>query len=227
MSDSKSGTARAGRTHRILIIDDHPMVRLGISQILAREPDLEVCGETGKASRAIQMLADIKPDLALVDISLEDMSGLDLIRMMRQECPTCRILVCSMHAENLYAERALRAGAAGYVRKSDGGTELVAAVRAVLAGEIYLSHEVSERMLSSLSGSMISDAGPRVKQLSNRELEVFEMIGRGQTSQEIAAGLHLSIKTVDAHRQKIRSKLNLKNNTELVYRAVQWVLEEH
>ncbi len=214
------------RPRRVLIVDDHPVVRTGLVELISRESDLEVCGEAGKASQAIQMLEELEPDLALVDISLDDMSGLDLIRMIRQERPSCRVLVCSMHAEGLYAERSLRAGASGYVCKSEGGEQILAAIRTVLQGKIRLSEGGMERVLSSISNFGTPSSGPLVEQLTNRELEIFELIGGGKTSREIAQDLHLSVKTVDAHRQKIKTKLNLKNGNELVYRAVQWVLED-
>jgi len=227
---SKGKPVRPGRLNssprRILIVDDHPMVRLGLAELINRETDLEVCGEAGKATQAIQMLDEVSPDLVLVDISLDDMSGLDLIHLMRQQDSALRVLVCSMHSEGLYAERALRAGASGYVCKSEGGEQILEAIRTVLIGKVRLSEDASERVLSSMADLGDGPAGPRMDRLSNRELEIFELIGQGKTSRQIAGELHLSIKTVDAHRQKIKTKLNLLNANELVYRAVQWVLQE-
>jgi DNA-binding NarL/FixJ family response regulator len=227
---NKGKPTRPGRLsdspRRVLIVDDHPMVRLGLAELIGRESDLAVCGEAGKASQAIQMLEEARPDVVLVDISLEDMSGLDLVHLIRQQDPSLRVLVCSMHSEELYAERALRAGASGYVCKSEGSQQVLEAIRTVLKGKVRLSEGASERVLASMADYGEVPTGPRVERLSNRELEIFELIGQGKTSRQIAEELHLSIKTVDAHRQKIKTKLNLQNASELVYRAVQWVLEE-
>ncbi|MBI3848855.1 MAG: response regulator transcription factor [Verrucomicrobia bacterium] len=215
--------ASASNRKRILIVDDHPMMRQGLAQLIGEEADLTICGEAEKASQALEGIGRLKPDLVLADISLPDKSGLELIKDMQAIKPGLAVLVISMHDESLYAERVLRAGGRGYIMKQEGGKKLMAAIRQVLDGKIYVSENISARILENLSGRHISGDGTPVDKLSDRELEVFQLIGEGKGTREIAAQLHLSIKTVEVHRAHIKEKLSLKTAPELVRSAVRWV----
>jgi len=214
---------RSGKA-RILIIDDHPIVRRGLAELIRDQPDLEVCGEAADATNAITLVAETDPDLVIVDISLAGTNGIEFIKLIKAKDPGRRMLVASMHDEVVYAERALRAGALGYVTKEAASHEIIRAIRDVLAGHIYLSRRASEaalrRIVTGAGGS-----GSPVAGLSDRELEVMEQIGRGVTTRQIAERLHLSVKTVETHRERIKTKLGLRNATELVRWSVQWVLE--
>jgi len=206
---------------RLLIVDDHPMMRQGLAQLINNEPDLAVCWEADNAGQAIDVASQSQPDLVLADISLPDKSGLELIKDIHALRPGTLILVVSMHDETLYAERVLRAGARGYIMKQEGGKKLMAAIRKVLAGQIYVSEKMSARILEFFSGHRAEAASP-IEKLSDREFEVFQLIGRGKGTREIADYLHLSIKTVEVHRGKIKEKLKLKSATDLVREAVRW-----
>jgi DNA-binding NarL/FixJ family response regulator len=206
---------------RILIVDDHPMMRQGLAQLIGSEPDLSVCWEADDAGQALDLLAKQKPDLILVDISLPDRNGLELIKDIHVLCPDALILVVSMHDESLYAERVLRAGARGYIMKQEGGKKLMTAVRQVLGGQIFVSEKMSARILEIFSGRRDGASSP-VAKLSDREFEVFQLIGRGKGTREIANHLRLSVKTVEVHRANIKKKLDLKTATDLVRQAVRW-----
>ena len=201
---------------RILIVDDHPMMRTGLAQLITHERDLKVSAEASTAGQAIDLVANHRFDLALLDISLPDKNGLELIKDLRSLRPEMLILVVSMHDEMIYAERALRAGARGYIMKQEGGQKFLAAMRQVLGGQIYVSDSMSARILEIFSGKQIGQGGSPVHKLSNREFEVFQLIGRGVSTRQIAEQLHLSIKTVEVHRANIKEKLGLKTATELV-----------
>jgi DNA-binding NarL/FixJ family response regulator len=207
---------------RILIIDDHPMMRQGLAQLITSELDLKVDCEADTAGQALNLVAARKPDLALLDISLPDKNGLELIKDIHVLCPEVLILVVSMHDEDLYAERVLRAGARGYIMKQEGGKKLMTAIRQVLSGQIYVSEKMSARILEIFSGRRGEIAGSPVESLSDREFEVFQLIGDGKGTREIAGHLHLSIKTVEVHRANIKEKLKLKTATDLVRYAVRW-----
>jgi DNA-binding NarL/FixJ family response regulator len=206
---------------RILVVDDHPIVRLGICQMLAAEPDMEVCGEAETADAAKQLAASARPDLAIVDLSLAEGTGLELIRALRETMPHVRILVLSMHDETLFAERALRAGARGYLMKREAITGLVAAIRRVLSGRIYVSEGMAQVVLERLGGDGAPADNP-LAGLTDREIEVFELIGRGLSTGSIAEQLGVSIKTVETYRSNIKSKLNLKDATDLLRFATTW-----
>jgi DNA-binding NarL/FixJ family response regulator len=208
---------------RILIVDDHPVVRDGLVQQLGREPDLEVCAQAGSASQAIEGVEKMKPDLVLADINLPGRSGLELIREVRALAPEIPVLVLSMHDESVFAERVLRAGGRGYVSKQAGPEKLAAAIRIVLGGQIYVSETVSTRLLDGLSGKASSRAASPIEKLTDRELEVFTLIGQAKETKEIAQRLHMSTKTVEAHRGSIKRKLKLKSGPELTRHAVLWV----
>jgi DNA-binding NarL/FixJ family response regulator len=209
---------------KILVVDDHPVVREGLALRIASQPDLEVCGEAEDVPGALALLASVRPDLAIIDISLKKGNGLDLIERIKDHQPEVRILVWSMYAENLYAERALRAGAQGYLHKGRATDQLLDAIRAVLAGKVYVSEELASDLLHRVTSGQKLERSP-IDQLSNRELEAFELIGQGQTTEKIAALMNVSPKTVETYRARIKEKLQLNNVTELVRRATQWVLE--
>ena len=219
-------TVDSERIWRILIVDDHPLVRTGLVSMIQEEPDLEVCGQTGLISEAMELVREAAPDLVTVDLSLADGNGLELIKRLQLHHGAVRVLVCSMHDEALFAQRALRIGARGYIGKAEATTRVVEAIRHVLAGHIWLSEEITGRVLESISGTQAKASTATVDRLSNRELEVFELIGRGLGPSKIADRLHLSIKTVETHRENIKKKLNLHSGSELTRRAIQWSLEQ-
>jgi DNA-binding NarL/FixJ family response regulator len=208
---------------RLLILDDHPMMREGLTQLINNEPDLTVCGEAGTGSEGLDLIGTLRPDLLLADISLPDKNGLEVIKDTQALHPGLAVLVISMHDETLYAERALRAGARGYIMKHEGGKKLMAAIRHVLSGQIYVSEKMSAKLLESFSGQS-EPAGRRpMENLTDREFEVLQLLGQGKGTREIAEQIHLSPKTVEAHRANIKRKLNLKTGPELIRYAVRWV----
>lgn len=211
---------------RILIVDDHPAVREALAIRIGRQRDLEVCGEAADTNDALRLLADTKPDVAVIDISLKTGNGIDLIKRIKDRNKHTRILVWSMHSESLYAERALRLGALGYINKDQATDKIVEAIRRVLQGKIWLSEAMAERILQRAVGGG-QQALPRspLDLLADRELEVFFLIGQGTKTADIADRLHLSVKTVETYRDRIRQKLNLNDGTELAHYATQWVLE--
>lgn len=213
-----------GEKHRILIVDDHPLLRHGLQQVLNAEEDLVVCAEAGDAGSALESLRHSKPDLALVDISLAGMNGIELIKYMKAESEQVPILVLSMHDESLYAMRALRAGASGYVMKVAAISQMVEAIRKVLKGEIYVSQVFGAQLIYKTVRGIGGDSP--IEGLSDRELEVLQLIGRGRGSREIAGQLHLSVKTIESHRLHIKEKLGLETASELVRFAVEWVNEQ-
>ncbi len=208
---------------RVLLVDDHPFMRAGLGQLIERRPDLEVGGEAGNPVEAFQHLARAKPDLVLTDLTMPGRSGLEFIKDLRAAHADLAILVISMHDEAVYAERVIRAGARGYIMKEAGGENLLAAIRQVLRGEIYVSPRMAARLLEALSGSRPRGSHSPIEQLSDREFEVFQLIGQGKSTRDIAAQLHLSTKTVDVHRSHIKEKLALTDTTSLIRHAVRWV----
>lgn len=217
ISSSSPGKAR------LLIVDDHPIVRQGLAQLIDRQADLQVAGESDDAEEAIALIRSESFDAAIIDLSLPGVSGIELIRQIQAEAPFMPVLVLSMHDEQFYAERALRAGARGYIMKEVATERVVEAVRKVLRGEIYVSREVADRLLSKIVSGDGSPIGSPVERLSDRELEVFQLLGKGYGTRQVAEMLHLSIKTVESYRANIKDKLQLKNAAELVQHAVQWV----
>jgi hypothetical protein len=207
---------------RILIVDDHPMMRNGLAQLINNESGLKVVAEADTAGQAIDLAAKQKFDLALLDISLPDKSGLELIKDLRALQPELPILVVSMHDEMIYAERVLRAGGRGYIMKQAGGEKFLGAIRQVLAGQIFVSDKMSARILEIFSGRQSKTSSSPVQKLSDREFEVFQLIGQGIGTRDLAAQLHLSVKTVEVHRANIKKKLNLKSAPDLVRQAVRW-----
>lgn len=211
---------------RVLLVDDHPIVRQGLAQLIQQEKGLSVCGEAAGASEALQAIPKTKPDMAIIDISLRDRSGIELIKDIKVRHPDVLMLVISMHDESLYAARALRAGARGYIMKKEAPDELMAAIRRVLNGQLYLSQRMTSKMLLQFAGGSADGASSAVSALSNRELEVFELTGKGLGVCQIAKRLQLAVATVNTHREHIRAKLNLKDASELRQRAIHWLHNE-
>lgn len=210
---------------RVLIVDDHSLVRSGLAELIGREPDLEVCGEASDAPTAIRLVQETKPHVAIVDIMLKEGSGVELIKQIKALDSTIRMVVSSMHDENLYAERVLRAGAMGYVNKQEPAERILEAIRQVLAGRVHVSEQMADRVLRRVTRGSEEEAGTQVDALSDRELEVLQLIGQGKATREIAEQLHLSIKTIDTYREHIKTKLGLESANELVRFAVAWTLE--
>jgi DNA-binding NarL/FixJ family response regulator len=214
------------KKQRIVIVEDHPMVREHLAQIINKDPGLQVCGEADNIQQAMEIIRETKPNLAMVDITLNGSSGLELIKGLKVLSMPVPVLVLSMHDESLYAERALRAGAKGYITKHRSSQEVLSAVHRVLAGEIYLSEKMVSNVLHKFAPSGMKSVKPRtIDRLSDREMVVLEMIGRGQTSRAIAEALELSVATVDTYRARIKEKLNLQNAFELQHFAIQWLRE--
>ncbi len=211
---------------RIFIVDDHPLVREWLAALLQQQPDFMVCGQAEDAATALAAMAKAKPDVAIVDLSLKTGSGLDLIKDLRAMHPHVAVIVLSMHEEMFYAERALRAGALGYVMKRESTGQIIDAIRQVLAGRVYANPEVLGRLAERLVGRTSVPRGT-VEGLSDRELEVFRRLGRGEPTRQIASELHLSIKTVQAYNARIKEKLGLPSGAQLVREAVRWVEQEN
>ena len=211
---------------RVLIVDDHPAVREALAMRIGRQSDLEVCGEAADLSEALRLVADTQPDVAVIDISLKTGCGIDLIKRIKDRNDTVRMLVWSTHSESLYAERALRAGALGYVNKDQATDKIVEGIRRVLEGKVYLSDAMVETMLRrTVGGEREEVTRSPLDALADRELEVFRLIGQGVKTAEIAERLHLSVKTIETYRDRIREKLDLSDGTELAHYATQWMLE--
>ncbi|GAB4257611.1 MAG: response regulator transcription factor [Deferrisomatales bacterium] len=214
-------------TKRIYLVEDHPIFRLGLRELIDEEADLQVCGETDDVGRALAEIGALRPDVVIVDIGLKGRSGLDLIKEVRDRygdgVPT---LVLSMYDEALYAERSLHAGARGYIMKQEAAESIVQALRCVLRGKVYLSENVVGQLVGKMVGRPQGADQSPVERLTDRELEVFRLIGRGRTTREIAATLHLSTKTIGTYRERIKEKLGLKNAAELVRHAVHWIESE-
>ena len=215
---NNSGPARS----KVFLVDDHPLVREHLKALLQREADLEVCGEAGEAPLALSLIGKHKPNLVILDISLKRSHGLELLKDLKQMHPSLPVLVLSMHDEALYAERALRAGARGYITKEEATVDVLSAVRKVLGGQVYLSDRMSARMVQKMVGGQSKPSASPAELLTDRELQVFQMIGRGRGTRQIAEELRVGIKTVESYRARIKEKLNLASATELLREAVRW-----
>ena len=220
---TKSPSKPRKQKARVLVVDDHPIIRRGLADLINQEEDLDVCGEATDAHEAIEMVGSLKPDIALVDISLKEINGIELIKHLKGRNAKLPMLVLSMHDETLYAERALRAGARGYVMKQEPPETVIGAIRKVLNGEIYVSEKMSSRLISRMADGNADPTGNPLERLSDRELEVFQLIGQGLRTRQIAERLCLSIKTIESYREHIKHKLDLQNSAELFQHALQWV----
>lgn len=209
--------------HRILLVDDHPIMRHGLAQLIKLEPGLDVCGQAGSASEGLKAIESLEPDLAIIDLTLPDKSGLELVKDVHAMFPATQCIVLSMHDENLYAERVLKAGARGYIMKETAAENLVNAIQRVLSGSIYVSDSMASKMLEQVTGQRGKSGSTGVDQLSDRELEVLQLIGSGTPTKNIADKLNISTRTVEAHRAHIKEKLGLTDGPALVRYAVQWV----
>ena len=212
------------RRRKVLVVDDHPIVRHGLAQLISCESDLEISGEATNISGALRQVETNPPDVAVIDISLDGDNGIELVEEIKAKWPAVKILVSSIHDERVFAGRALRAGAMGYICKREDLGKLVAAIHQILRGEIYLSPDMTTRLLRRAAVGQSLDRDP-VETLSNRELQVFEMIGQGMTTVQIARKLDVSPKTIESHRKQIKAKLNLQNSAQLTRSAFQWVQE--
>jgi DNA-binding NarL/FixJ family response regulator len=219
MAEGQRMTDRA----RVLIVDDHPLVREGLAARISAQPDMQVCGEAASVDEALVLLDTTRPALIVVDLALKGGHGLKLIKNVSQASPETRMLVVSAYEESLYGERVLHAGAHGYVNKQEAQQQVVDAIRVVLRGERYLSAELTQRLVERAVGRGARVAG--IDSLSDREIEIFELIGRGESTRSIAERLRVSVHTIESHRENIRAKLDLRTGSELVQRAVRWVLE--
>ena len=211
---------------RVFVVDAHPIVRQGLALLINREDDLAVCGEAEDALAAIQSLAAAKPDILIVDISLNGPDGLDLLKDVRMRYPELPVLILSMHDESIYAERALRAGAQGYIMKQEATEKVLVAVRRILSKEIYISERIANRMLQRYIGNRSAGRPSSIADLTDRELEVFRLIGEGHSTRQIAEELHISVKTVESYQAHIKEKLSLRSARELVQHAIQWSISE-
>lgn len=216
----------ATKKTRVFMVDDHPIVRQGLGLLINRESDLTVCGEAESAQSAMRAVDSSQPDVLIVDISLNGPDGLDLLKNVRSRFPDLPVLILSMHDESIYAERALRAGAQGYIMKQEATEKVLVALRRILAGEIYVSERIANRMLQRYIGSPSSGRPPSIADLTDRELEVFRLIGEGHSTRQIAEDLHLSVKTVESYQAHIKEKLSLRSARELVQHAIQWSINE-
>jgi DNA-binding NarL/FixJ family response regulator len=212
---------------RVIVVDDHPIVRQGLAQMINREPDLLVCGEAEEARSALQLISSLQPDIVVIDISLNGPGGLEILKTIRQTDPKLRVLILSMHDEMVYAERSLRAGANGYIMKQEATELVLVALRRILGGEVYVSNRVANRMLRQLVGGAATAGKSTVDDLTDRELEVFRLIGEGHGTRQISDELHLSVKTVETYQSHIKEKMGLRNARELVQYAIQWVISEN
>ena len=211
---------------RVFVVDDHPIVRQGLALLIDRESDLAVCGEAEDAHSATQLIANAKPDILIVDISLNGPDGLDLLKDIRMRYPELPVLILSMHDESIYAERALRAGAQGYIMKQEATEKVLVALRRILSHEIYVSERIANRMLQRYIGNRGASRPASIADLTDRELEVFRLIGEGHSTRRIAEELHISVKTVESYQAHIKEKLSLRSARELVQHAIQWSVSE-
>jgi DNA-binding NarL/FixJ family response regulator len=218
---TKSRSATRSRKKTVFVVDDHPLLRQGLALLINREPDLMVCGEAEEAQTAMTEIAAKKPDILIADISLNGPDGLDLLKNLRTQYPNLPVLILSMHDESIYAERALRARANGYIMKQEATEKVLVAVRRILGGDIYLSDRMANKLLHQYISGTAADMKTQLSALSDRELEVFRLIGEGRSTRQIAEKLHLSIKTVETYQAHIKEKLSLQSGRELVQHAIQ------
>jgi len=216
-------TPPAQPKQRILLVDDHPMVRERLTELIQEEPDLVVCGGAEDRFQALDLIASTRPDLAIVDLTLKHSHGVELIKDIQGRYPDLPVLVLSMHDELLHAQRVIHAGARGYITKQEATEKIMQAIRTVLNGEVYLSEKTAVQIAASAVGRPRTEAALAITQLSDRELRVFEMIGRGRGTREIAEELHLDMRTIETYRARIKDKLNLKDANDLLQHAIRWM----
>jgi DNA-binding NarL/FixJ family response regulator len=226
MADTSKSQGVAQEKKTVFVVDDHPLLRQGLALMINREPDLMVCGEAEEAQAALKAIAANKPDILIVDISLNGPDGLDLLKNIRTLYPDLPVLILSMHDESIYAERALRARANGYIMKQEATEKVLVAVRRILGGDFYLSERMANKVLHQYVSGAAADMNSRLSALSDRELEVFRSIGEGRSTRQIAEDLHLSIKTVETYQAHIKEKLSLRSGRELVQHAIQAKVSE-
>jgi DNA-binding NarL/FixJ family response regulator len=215
------------RKNKVLVVDDHPMVRERLADLINEEPDLVVCGEAEDGHGALEAIKNLRPDVAIVDITLKDTYGIELIKDIKIRHPDLPVLVLSMHDESMYAERALRAGARGYLTKQEATRKVLDAIRRVLRGEVYVSEKMAATLLRRVAGSRREEeAQSPTAKLTDRELEIFQLIGQGLSTRQIAENLHLSVKTIEAHKAHIKEKLSLKTSSELLRYAIRETMQE-
>jgi DNA-binding NarL/FixJ family response regulator len=226
MASSKRSTTARSQATRVLLVDDHPMVRERLAQVIGEEPDLAVCGEAEDRFGAMNVIEATRPHLVIVDLTLKGSHGMELIKDIRSLHPDIAILVVSMHDELLHAERVVRAGARGYITKLEATTKIILAIRTVLAGNVYLSEKMAAQIAAASVGGARTRHGLPMDSLSDRELLVFEMIGQGHGTRQIAEQLHLDMRTIETYRARIKEKLNLKDANDLLQHAIRWVQTE-
>jgi DNA-binding NarL/FixJ family response regulator len=220
--------APAPRKRKVFLVDDHPMVRERLAELIGQEADLEVCGEAEDAVTATKLIGQLQPDLAIVDITLKDTYGIELVKTLKDRESHIPVLVLSMHEESLYGERAIRAGARGYLNKQEASKKVITAIRTILAGDIFVSDQMKSAMLQKMAGGgqPAGGGGTPTDVLSDRELEVFQLLGQGLAVRQIAEMLFVSVKTVEAHREHIKQKMNFKTSSELLRNAIQFTMKE-
>jgi DNA-binding NarL/FixJ family response regulator len=223
---TRAHAAESTKRYRVLVVDDHPIVRQGLALMINGEPDLVVCGEAEEAGSALEAVARQRPDVVVLDLSLQGPDGIDVLKTIRTTQPDLPVLILSMHDESIYAERALRAGANGYIMKQEATENVLVALRRILRRELHVSERVANRLLKHYVGGAPKGAEPTVASLSDRELEVFRLMGAGQGTREIAEVLHLSVKTVESYQAHIKEKLSLRSSRELIKRAIEWRIAE-
>lgn len=222
MSPAEAAGEEGSRKKKILLVDDHPITRQGLKAVIDQQLDLVVCGEADNAPQAIELFQKFAPDLAIIDIGLKTSNGIELTKNLKTIAPNVPLLVLSMHDESLYAERAVRAGAMGYLMKQEAGENVIVAIRRLLQGEMYLSEQIKERMLHRFVNKRGDSPAFAIDALSDREMEVFQLIGNGYSTRQIAEKLNLSSKTIDSYREHLKLKLSLSSGAELVRYAIQW-----
>lgn len=224
---SESGTAgNAPRKRKVFLVDDHPMVRERLAELINQEADLEVCGEAEDSIAATKLIGQLQPDLAIVDITLKDTYGIELVKTLKEREDHIPVLVLSMHEESMYGERAIRAGASGYLNKQEASKKVISAIRTILSGEVFVSDKMKSAMLQKMAAGQRPEGGAPSDVLSDRELEVFQLLGQGSTVRQIAEMLFVSVKTVEAHREHIKQKLNFASSSELLRYAIQYTMKQ-
>ncbi|HVW20406.1 MAG TPA: response regulator transcription factor [Opitutaceae bacterium] len=222
-TQNRPAPAEADKKIRVFVVDDHPITRRGIIALVTEDVNLVVCGEAESAPQALELIPKLNPDLAIIDISLASMNGIELMKNLKALLPKLPVLIMSMHDENLYAERALRAGARGYIMKQEASQRIVTAIHRVLSGELYLSDQMQEKMLKRIVDGRNEENVFSIDKLSDREMEVFQLIGNGFSTRQIAAQLNLSVKTIESYREHLKLKLMLEKGSDMTRYAIQWV----